>query len=61
MKAKHRRSVEKKPYDKPQVTRVRLVTEENVLQGCRGEFPNKTGEDPVFCYSLSLCEKSPTL
>lgn len=58
MEAKHCRSVEKKPYDKPQVTKVRLVTEENVLQGCRGIFPNKTGEDDVLCYSLELCEKS---
>ena len=58
MEAKQCRSVEKKPYDKPQVTRVRLVTDENVLQACRGVMPNKTGEDIVLCYSLELCEKS---
>ena len=46
----------KKPYEKPLVTRVGLKVEQNVLQGCRQEFPNMSGYDKLACYRDLACE-----
>jgi hypothetical protein len=49
----------KKPYEKPQVTRVRLTVEHSVLQGCHSNLPNQTGADSVLCWVNQLCLKTP--
>jgi hypothetical protein len=49
----------RKRYEKPSVTRVRLSVEHNVLQGCRGGFPNVTGADPTLCWVNQFCLKTP--
>jgi hypothetical protein len=49
----------KKRYEKPKLTRVKLSVERSVLQGCRGEWQNITGEDPTECWALELCWKEP--
>jgi hypothetical protein len=53
------RQVGKKQYEKPTLTKVRLTVEHSVLQGCRGGYPNKTGEDPYLCWVDQLCLKTP--
>jgi hypothetical protein len=47
----------KKRYEKPRLAQVKLNVERNVLQGCRGEFQNVTGTDPLLCSDGVQCLK----
>lgn len=52
--------INKKQYEKPIVTRVRLSVEERVLQSCRSETEfNRTGFEPPACWGMSECLKTP--
>ena len=55
-----RRQAGKKPYEKPNLTRVRLSVEHSVLQGCNSNLPNLTGEDATLCWVNQTCQKTPT-
>jgi hypothetical protein len=57
-----KRQTDKKPYQKPLVTRVRLSVEHNVLQSCRSVA--EPGMSPYAypeCYIEHYCLDKPTL
>ena len=55
-----KRRESKKPYKKPEVTRVKLSIEHKVLQGCHSNLPNPTGAlDDETCWTLEFCSKDP--
>ena len=48
---------EKKPYRRPQISRVRLVPEEATLQFCKDASGGPLGSGANKCFSTGVCKQ----